>query len=105
MSAAFRQYFNSLADEETVDGSRTWLRSRLAVHFVGFAAAMTADSGWQKVLAESLEDGQLMRAVADVLKKVSSHITGFLRLVIFLNFRPFIVYFSLKSQFLNAFFL
>ena len=89
MSAAFRQYFNSLADEETVDGSRTWLRSRLAVHFVGFAAAMTADSGWQKVLAESLEDGQLMRAVADVLKKVSSHITGFLRLLIF--FRPFIV--------------
>ena len=82
MSAAFRQYFNSLADEETVDGRRTWLRSRLAVHFVGFAAAMTADSGWQKVLAESLEDGQLMRAVADVLKKVS-HITCFLRLLIF----------------------
>jgi hypothetical protein len=71
MHAAFRAYFKSLHQEDSTAVSDPC--SRLAVHFLGLAAAMATavDSSWQKILAESLEDAEIMRSVATLLKKVS----------------------------------
>jgi hypothetical protein len=81
VSAAFRQYFTSFSTttEEAAareEGGRRRLRSRLAVEWLSLASRMApADAGWQKLLAEWLEEdsgagGGLMRAVADLLKQV-----------------------------------
>ncbi len=74
MHAAFRAYFKSLHQEDSsAAAAASEPCSRLAVHFLGLAAAMAtaADSSWQKILAESLEDAEIMRSVATLLKKVS----------------------------------
>jgi hypothetical protein len=73
MHAAFRAYFKSLHQEDSSAAASSEPCSRLAVHFLGLAAAMAtaADNSWQKILAESLEDAEIMRSVATLLKKVS----------------------------------
>jgi hypothetical protein len=67
MNAAFRQYF--LQQQE---GSAA--HSRLAVNYVSLVATMAttsaADNSWQKILAECLEDSDIMGAVAAYLKQV-----------------------------------
>jgi len=83
MQAAFRLYFKSCQQEDP--SSRH--PSRLALHFLSLAATMgdsgassgdsgaksaaAADNIWQKILAESLQDEEVMRSVALILKKVS----------------------------------